>query len=109
MVASNFKLEDIIKESWDLMYEPILISEEYNTWLQVNPEKIAMTQLESSSDSLHSTIIVQSRPVVKIGVKPEKSEAQPLPPFRYVEKSRIEDFKINIQTEIPYSRSGADR
>ena len=105
MVASNFKLEDVIQETWDLMFDPILISEEYNTWLSVNPEKIAMTELESREDSIYSTIIVQSRPKVKMGEKPENSSPLPLPPFRYVERSPKENISIHLQTDIPYSEA----
>lgn len=104
MVKENLKLDEIVREAWTQMFDPILISEEYNTWLQVNPENIAMTPLNVEDDVISSTIIVESKPGVKLGEKPANNPVNPLPPFQYAVEN-FDDFVIHLSTEIPYSEA----
>lgn len=101
MVKENFKLDEIVKEAWTQMFDPILISEEYNTWLQVNPENITMTPLNVENEVISSTIIIESKPEVKLGERPDQNEITPLPPFQY-SSEKMEDVTIHLSTEIPY-------
>ena len=101
MVKENFKLDEIVAEAWTQMFDPLLISEEYNTWLQVNPESITMTPLSVEQDVISSTVVVESRPSVKLGEKPLGAIKKPLPPFQYATES-VNDFIIFLSSEIPY-------
>jgi hypothetical protein len=43
LVARNLEPETIVRDVWKQMFQPMLVSEEYNTWLVVNPERLALT------------------------------------------------------------------
>lgn len=104
MVKENLKLDEIVEEAWTKMFDPILVSEEYNTWLQVNPENLTMTPLNVEDNFISSTIIVESRPSIKLGEIPTNAEKKPLPPFQYaLEKEK--DFVLHLSTEIPYKEA----
>lgn len=105
MVAENFKLRELVEDAWKKMFEPFLVSEEYNSWLIVNPKSIAMTELQLASDTISSTIVVASQPEVKLSVKaPEKSTIESLPPFKY-SKEAAEDFEIHLRTDVTYEEA----
>lgn len=104
MVKENLKLDTVVQEAWTQMFDPILISEEFNTWLAVNPETITMTPLNVKDDIISSTIVVESRPSVKLGEKPINNQPKPLPPFQYSMEA-VDDFIIHLSTEIPYSEA----
>lgn len=101
MAKDNLKLNEMVAETWKQLYDPMLVSEEYNAWLLVNPESIGMTPLLVENDMINSTIVIESKPKVKMGEEPKKGTPMPLPPFRYREQPP-EEFTINLNTEISY-------
>lgn len=103
-VKQNLDLPVIIRDAWRQMHDPLLVSEEYNTWLTVNPVDIGMTPLSLQEDKITSTVVVSSKPRVKIGEKPEARPVSSLPGFRYLGETK-EDFEINIQSEITYDEA----
>ena len=103
-VKNNLDLPTIIGEAWDQMHQPLLVSEEYNAWLTVNPQNIGMTRLKLDNDRITSTVIVESKPRVRIGQKPQAEVPSRLPVFNYL-SSNQEDFAINIQSEITYTEA----
>ena len=103
-IRENFNLQETVAEAWKQMHEPLLISEEYNTWLVMNPRSIGMTPLEMNVDTISSTIVVESRPEIKLGKKPSISSGQLLPPFRHRSESG-ETFEIHVRTEVPYEEA----
>ena len=105
MVAENFKLRELVEDAWSKLFEPFLVSEDYNTWLIVNPQRIAMTEMLLSQDTISSTIVVQSAPEVKLGVlAPEKRPVQSLPLFQYSDLE-AEDFEIHLRTAVTYEEA----
>lgn len=103
-VSAQFNLRDEIKKVWEQMFDPQLIAPEYNTWLLVNPQNIGMTQLVTKGDTLASTIFVETRPEVRIGEKPARPNATPLPPFKYSTASQ-DDFTLTVRTDVPYKEA----
>ena len=105
MVADNFKLRELVDDAWKKMFEPFLVSEDYNTWLIVNPQRIAMTELLLTQDTISSTIVVESEPEVLLGVNaPQNKDVKILPPFKYSEKA-AEDFEIYLRTAVTYTEA----
>ena len=103
-VSAQFNLRDEIKKVWEQMFDPQLIAPEYNTWLLVNPQNIGMTQLVTKGDTLAGTIFVQTRPEVRIGEKPARPNATPLPSFKYSTASQ-DDFTLTVRTDVPYKEA----
>lgn len=103
-IQKNFDLQSTIAEAWKQMHDPLLVSEEYNTWLIMNPKSIGMTPLSAEADTIGSTIVVESRPEIRIGKKPDIKSGQLLPPFQQRDIS-TDDFEIHLRTDIPYEEA----
>ncbi len=104
-VRESLQLETLIASVWSQMFEPMLLAEEYNTWLTVNPKRLAMTPLRTEGDSVATTIVVESLPEIKVGARPARlTVAPPLPPLQFVGQSK-DDFLINLTTEVSYEEA----
>jgi len=103
-IQQNFNLQETITDAWQQVHDPLLISEEYNTWLIMNPRSIGMTPLMVEADTIGSTIKVESQPEIKLGQKPEIRSGQLLPPFHEME-SGDETFNLHVRTDISYEEA----
>ena len=104
LVQERFNLRELVGEAWGKMYEPMLVSEAYNTWLVVNPQAIGMTPLEMKGDKIRGTILVESQPRVNIGRAPGNIRPQPLPNLQLRQEAG-DEFTIHINTEISYEEA----
>lgn len=104
LVQEQFNLRELVGQAWGNMYEPMLVSEAYNTWLTVNPQAIGMTPLDMKGDKIRGAIYVESQPRVNIGRKPENIRPLPLPPLQSRQEAG-DDFTIHLNTEISYEEA----
>ncbi|HPH21167.1 MAG TPA: DUF4403 family protein, partial [Haliscomenobacter sp.] len=81
VVKDYLGLSRVIQDTWDMMFQPLLVSPEYSAWLQVNPTSIGMTPVGIVNNALSTTIVIEARPLVNIGPRPEDKEAMQLPPL----------------------------
>ncbi|MCB0641056.1 MAG: DUF4403 family protein, partial [Phaeodactylibacter sp.] len=105
-VKANLDLRSQIDMAWKMMHEPFLISEEYRTWMILNPNRIEMTPIEMEDESITSTIILESTPKVYLGEAPTVDAPAAPPPFQW-STSKETGFNIFIQTDIPFSEAEA--
>lgn len=105
-VAAYFNLRETVEEAWKGLFDPILVSPEYNTWLTVNPESLSLTRPQMDDESINTTVLVKARPDVKLGTKPEfwKPMSYNLPQFAY-STNYNNDFELNIGAEITYEQA----
>lgn len=103
-ISENLGLDTLIANGWKRMHEPLQLSEEYQAWLMMNPQKISMTPIQSDADDLQATVLIESQPAIVFGQKPEDPQLHPLPPFAYAD-SGGEEFLIRIGTEISYDEA----
>lgn len=103
-VKQNIDLKKLIGEAWVQMHDPILVSEEFNTWLTIRPESIGMTPLIVDEGEIVSTVVVESRPVVELGEKPETQVVTPLPSFKYKQEAN-DDFTIHLRSKISFEEA----
>lgn len=104
MVSNQAGLESVISDTWQQMYEPVLVSPQYNTWLVVNPQRIGMSPIETYQDSLYAQILIEGEPFVSVGPKPQALQALQLPPYQE-EPQTFEGFLINIGAKISYDEA----
>ncbi len=106
MVKENLNLNERIKETWTQLREPILVAEEYNTWLTVNPIGIGMTPIETKDRFISSTILIESEPSISVGPRPSPVSGSFLvPPFKYSNEKVDEDFALLVSAEITYAEA----
>lgn len=99
-VRNQLDLKTQVSEAWQKLHDPILLNEEYRTWITFNPESIGMSPLKMDKDTIESTIIFKSNPVVNLGEKPELPVFQPLPNFVFQEE-KGDGFRLFLNTDIP--------
>ncbi len=104
LAKAQFNLRSRMEDAWKRMFEPELISPEYKTWLLINPRIITMTPLQMGPEAITATIMVESKPRLKIGQIPEAIPPPPLPPFKYGVASH-QDFIIYLNAEVPYEEA----
>ncbi len=103
-VAEELNLDEIIRDTWEQMYEPLLVSSDYRTWVQVQPTYIGLTPLNTSNNRIETTIMVEADPRVVVGPKPTALMAPPLPELRWRSKE-FEGFVINLSARISYEEA----
>ncbi|MCB0572265.1 MAG: DUF4403 family protein [Phaeodactylibacter sp.] len=103
-VRDQFDLRTMVQDAWKQMYKPILVSEDYNTWLTVNPQFIGMTPLVTQGNHITATIFVEGKPHVRIGQQPQPIQPLPLPPLQ-MKASAGDDFTLHLNTEITYEEA----
>ena len=101
IVSDQFNLRKYIEDAWRQMFEPTLLSEEYRSWLLLNPLSLSMTPLASDRDTIKSNIVVMALPQISIGEKPQRPEATLLPNFTPSTKA-TDNFTFYMRVDIPY-------
>jgi len=102
-VQENFDLRKYVEEAWVQLHEPVEISPEYQTWLLVNPQRLSMTPVYNTRDTISATIIAESMPSVRLGEKPEGPKVSKLPDFEMADYLQQSAFQLFLDTEIPYT------
>ncbi|WP_246439966.1 DUF4403 family protein [Rhabdobacter roseus] len=103
-VGKAIELRKYVQQAWDLAHNPVLMSEEYNTWLVVLPNQILMTPLLARSGVLRTSIGIKGyTQTITSSVKP-LLKTDPLPPLRVVEKIPAE-FKVGLISLISYAEA----
>ena len=105
-VKNQLDLKKQINAAWQKLHEPILLSEEYRTWIIFNPESISMSPLKMDKDTIESTIVFKSNPIVNLGAKPAKLPFQPLPDFEYKEE-KGDGFSLFLSADVPLTEAHA--
>ena len=103
-VKTNFNFKKVIEDTWEEMFNPMLVSEQYNTWLNINPLDIGMTPIKMDRDTMSSVIIVQSKPKISLGEKPAPATWRPLPLFKY-RNFQSESFVLSLSTDVSYEEA----
>lgn len=103
-VKANFNFKSVIENTWKMMFSPMLVSEYYKTWLNIDPLDIGMTPIIMDKDTISSTIIVQSKPKITIGEQPAANTWRPLPLFKYRE-FKSEDFVLYLSADVTYEEA----
>lgn len=105
-VAANFNLRETAEEAWKGLFDPILVSPEYNTWLTVNPISLSMTRPQMDDQSINTILSVKANPDIKLGNKPDQpfNSINSLPRFEYSNDFK-DDFVLNIGAEITYEQA----
>ncbi|MCB0634966.1 MAG: DUF4403 family protein [Lewinella sp.] len=106
-VSESFKMEEYVADAWRNMFAPYLVSEEYQTWLLVNPRDIGMTPIIQDRDELRASILVQSQPELRFGPEPAANPALPLPLFHFRNDTDSEGFHILVDATMSFDQAEA--
>jgi Domain of unknown function (DUF4403) len=101
-IKQNFNIKPYILQAWNLLREPRLLSEEYQTWLLINPTDILMTPFVLNNNSIKATIAIRGNTQTLTGSKPSITSANNIPPLSIV-KEVPHGFEIGLVASLPYT------
>ena len=105
-LKDNLDLKSVMQNAWKQIYQPIEISKEYNTWIQINPKYIGATPLKNNGESISFSIFIESLPYISLGEKPSSTQIAALPAFKF-ENRPDQDFQVLLATDVPYKEAEA--
>ncbi len=105
LVEEAFHLAQYVQDAWQQMFVPYQVSEEYQTWLLVNPRDIGMTPIETREDQMTATIVVRSQPELRFGPEPAAEPVLALPAFSFrpPDPNSVEGFSIYVEATLSYA------
>lgn len=103
-VKNLFDLKKEMETVWKEMHDPFLLSEEFATWLLLNPNSISMTPLRSTGNTIESTVTVVTKPTISLGEKPASSPMGKLPPFAF-SQAPADNFSLFLDTSVPFKEA----
>lgn len=104
LAQQQLALRQMVEEAWLSLHAPVFLSEEYRTWLLVNPLSIGLTPPRTHADSLALEVIVRARPALYIGEQPPAVRPAPLPPLQWLEPQG-ETFILVLETTVPFEEA----
>ncbi len=103
-VKNLFDLKKEMERTWKEMHDPIELSQEYATWLLLNPQSISMTPFKSTGNMVESTVVVVTKPRISLGEKPIATPITKLPDFGYA-TAGADNFSLFLDTEVPFKEA----
>lgn len=103
-VKNLFDLKKEMERTWKEMHDPFLLSEEYKTWLLMNPQSVSMTPMKSNGNTVESTVVVVTKPTVYLGEKPVGATPAKLPAFTYA-TAGADSFALRLDTEVSFKEA----
>ncbi len=98
-ISDAINLKKMAEEAWVEIQEPMLMSEEHNTWLVVKPQQVLATPISTKDNTLQFVIGFKGFIDCVIGKKPEVSFKNALPKLS-IENRLQRHFLINYNLDI---------
>ncbi len=104
LISEQLDLRQMVEEAWLSLFAPSLLSEEYNTWLLINPQSIGLTRPRVTPDSFAFEIVVEGMPSVLVDAVPPLVRPAPLPPLQWL-YGVGENFALYIETKVSFDEA----
>lgn len=105
-IRDQVALENYVTDAWNLLQQPILLSDEYQAWLQLHPTDLRMTPLQTSENSLQATIRLDAVPRLTFSAEAPSSLPAPFPAFAYDYRPAPEnEFQLRLSSLITYAEA----
>lgn len=102
--SSYFDLKSIVSSAWNSISRILSVSEEYKTWLSVNPSKVTMAPLIIQGDSILSNLSLMAKPLLSIGDKPRENMVNKIPDYSQVLNDNLRTLLV-LRTKLPFSET----
>ena len=102
--SSYFDLKSIVSSAWNTISRILSVSEEYKTWLSVNPSKVTMAPLIIQGDSILSNLSLMAKPQLSIGDKPRENMVNKIPDYSQVLNDNLRTLLV-LRTKLPFSET----
>ncbi len=103
-VKNNLDLKSQAEKVWADLYKPFLASEEYRTWMILNPISVAVKPILNEVDTISTLLQVEAQPHLILGEEPDSLIPTELHSFTWLEDEK-DHFDITLVSELPYSEA----
>lgn len=103
-VRGKINLKPYVTQAWQQVQAPILINDEYKTWLKITPQELQMTPITNKGANLRVGIGLKAITETVIGDKPLVDKLMAVPNLRVV-PTISDDFEINLVGKISYGEA----
>lgn len=103
-VKNNLDLQNQVEEVWANLYNPFQVSEEYRTWMILNPISVAVKPIQNETDTISTILQVEAQPHIFLGEEPDSMLKTELHAFNWLEEEK-EHFDITLVSELPFTEA----
>ncbi|MEM9981300.1 MAG: DUF4403 family protein, partial [Bacteroidota bacterium] len=100
-IGKYLEIRSYAEEAWASAYTLFELSEEYKTWLAIEPVDIAMTPIKSNKKYIETQIGITTYTETFIGEKPATKKPADLPSLR-LRKTLPDDFVVNLTASVSH-------
>lgn len=101
-VQQQLRLPELVKQAWQTLQQPQLLSADHRAYVQLNATTLALTEPHSKNDFLHVQLQAQVSPEVLLAETPPPAAANPLPPFAFAAPLPTELRPVALRTRLPF-------
>jgi hypothetical protein len=105
-IGGDYNVKDLAKKAWLQMQDPILLNQEMEAWLKIDPMDLAIKPFKGNGKDIGAIISLNGHTETIIGKKPEAKMVNGLPKLKISNASAPSDlFEISIPTEISHEKA----
>ncbi len=100
-VAEKLDIKKHVQKAWTTLQQPILLSDEYNTWLQVLPTEVFVTPVYVQNNMAGAMLGVKAFSQTTVGQKPEAVIQDQLPLLQLA-KEIPDEFAVGVSGQVSH-------
>ena len=104
-IKESFDLKPYLLAVWNNFSSPINISEEYNTWLKLTPEKVYLSPVKIYADYIKTTVGLDLYSETFIGHIPLASPLQMTFPNYILKEELSSDFNLKTTANVSFEKA----
>ncbi len=101
-IKEQLDLKPFLQKVWQLIQEPLQISQQYNAWLRVTPLEVWMTPLTAQGELVHARVGIKAYTETVIGRKPTQATHSSIPNLQISDQA-ADDFQLGLTSEISHA------
>jgi hypothetical protein len=102
-IKDYLNLKPYAEEAWGMMNKPVKLNDEYNVWLQLDPQKLVSSSLSASKGIIRHQAGMTGIVKLSVGTQPASSNTPKPLPNLLIGKIPTEDTKIYAYISMPYA------
>lgn len=103
-VQEQINLKKVVQDNWELIQKPVLLDEQFNTWLRVQPKQFTMSPITGNKQYISFNIGTSSIIDVFSGKEPQYTINKDIPKL-IIEQNPSNDFHVSLSSDISYDQA----
>jgi hypothetical protein len=100
-VSKKLDVKKHVQKAWTMLQQPFLLSDEYDTWLQIIPTEVLMTPVVVQGNVAMAMLGIKAYSQTLSGQKPEVTLNDQLPPLQVV-KEMPDEITIGVSGQVSH-------